>query len=105
MMPRAMMRPQNGQLRDDDSEALILGYIIFEVRKAFSDRKCRIVVEDSYEDGERVGCLLVTEVMYGDKCSSVARLYKSLTKADATGDKMRGMADDVINNIKKRRLG
>jgi len=102
-MPRTMRRPRRADsLGEDDSESLILGYIIFEIRKVFRRFKCRIVLEDQYDGDERKGCLLVAEVEKDGEVFSAARIYKKLSRADVDGKRMRKMAYDVIGEIEKR---
>lgn len=102
-MPKTMRRPRRADdLRVGDSESLILGYIIFEIRKVFRQFKSRIVLEDQYEGNEKTGVLLVAEVEHGEDVLSAARIYKGLSRADIDGQKMRKMAYDVIGEIEKR---
>jgi hypothetical protein len=109
-MATVMRRPRQADgLRSNDAEALILGYIIFEIRKVFRQFKCRIVLEDQFEEGEdqsgdskRTGVLLVAEVEHEGEVFSAARIYKRLSRADMEGKRMRKMAYDVIGEIEKR---
>jgi hypothetical protein len=102
-MATVMRRPRQADgLRGNDAEALILGYIIFEIRKVFRQFKCRIVLEDQCEEEAKTGVLLVAEVEHEGEVFSAARIYKKLSRADMEGKRMRKMAYDVIGEIEKR---
>ena len=102
-MATVMRRPRRADsLRSNDAEALILGYIIFEIRKVFRQFKCRIVLEDQYEEEAKTGTLLVAEIEHKGEVFSAARIYRRLSRADMEGKRMRKMAYDVIGEIEKR---